>query len=278
MKIKSKRSILTAILTVLFAAAAVLGVAFALPKTQIKSATAATNTPEVNSGITKYYYGPQINNFTNVKFSYSSDLTTDTYSQLTFTAATNKFSASSQISIGTSFIITPLILSVTVPAHTAYTVDMTYQFQMNGRNGRAHGMPDLWTDDPTVDLVIDLQPVSVKTMPAGLSGQTHGNPNTVNANHGSHLTSNGYTFYNDTATDKVMEAYSYYFYLVVDGTPGVYDYTGSLEFTNFDVTVEKIGAPTTTATTAVNYDGTDKTFNIAYDAPEITKYNTVTCT
>ncbi len=180
------------------------------------------------------------------------------------------------VASGTSLLIVPLILSVDVPAYSIYTVEMTYQFTQVGRNGRAHGIPDTWSDDPTYDFNFDMYPISQKYFQPGVSGQCHGNPNPITANHGSHLTNNGFTFYNDTNTAKEMKAYSYYFYWVCDGQTSTFTYTGSIDFTNFDVTVEKIGEPTTTYTTPFTYDGTTKTFDFTYDKPTVTAYDGTT--
>ncbi len=279
-KFKTKNLFLTALAIL---CAVVLGCAVSLSVglfNKSKTAHAAVDVPEVNFGTEKYYFGPQISNFVGQGYSYNS-LTLGAWqstapSQISYTSSTNSASISMSVASGTSLLIVPLILSVDVPAYSIYTVEMTYQFTQVGRNGRAHGIPDTWSDDPTYDFNFDMYPISQKYFQPGVSGQCHGNPNPITANHGSHLTNNGFTFYNDTNTAKEMKAYSYYFYWVCDGQTSTFTYTGSIDFTNFDVTVEKIGEPTTTYTTPFTYDGTTKTFDFTYDKPTVTAYDGTT--
>ncbi len=279
-KFKTKNLFLTALAIL---CAVVLGCAVSLSVglfNKSKTAHAAVDVPEVNFGTEKYYYGPQITSFVGQGYSYNS-LTLGAWqstapSQISYTSSTNSASISMSVASGTSLLIVPLILSVDVPAYSIYTVEMTYQFTQVGRNGRAHGIPDTWSDDPTYDFNFDMYPISQRYFQPGVSGQCHGNPNSITANHGSHLTNNGFTFYNDTNTAKEMKAYSYYFYWVCDGQTSTFTYTGSINFTNFDVTVEKIGEPTTTYTTPLTYDGTTKTFDFTYDEPTVTAYDGTT--
>ena len=142
MKIKS-RNLLTAILALLCAVAVALGISFALPKNEIKSANADTVTQVAGANDVNVKFGT-------VKYSGTMDsenVSVVNYSTMLTTLNTGvDFTYSDGAGVGTArvsftknsnwkhrnVVAVPVILSVNVPAHTVYKVEYSVEI------GRAH--------------------------------------------------------------------------------------------------------------------------------------------
>ena len=205
MKIKS-RNLLTAILALLCAVTVALGVSFALPKNEIKSAVAATATPTLMFGSEKFWHIYAINTAGGfpVTVSYRNDMSTTNTCSQNFGLTTNANSVSAKVEYSSIHVTTanviPVILNLKVPAYTAYTVDMTYAFAMSSGNGRGQGLVDKWTSAESVadinanaDFVLYTNSIWSQGMQSDCSGQTHWGDNSYNQLHGSHTTNNSFT-------------------------------------------------------------------------------------
>ena len=276
MKLKIKRNLLTVILAVLCAAAAVLGVAFALPKNEIKSANAATfNDVNVKFGTIKYFTG---NDSTGVgSVTYASDMTAVTPNYITCTPVSGIGSGSFDTSINkgnASFlhrnvVAVPVILSVTVPAYSVYKIEYNASFTIPNTTVTGYcGITNGWTvgdsslGDATLDGFVYNGP-----SPTNLSGTG------FNKSLDSKYINYGMLLYNSDSSPKIIETYAFHAISMHHNGPGggIYDYGFGIDASVTEVT--QIDAPTSTNTTPVNYDGTDKVFNFTYDTPVITDFD-----
>ncbi|MDE7453564.1 MAG: hypothetical protein K2N22_04065, partial [Clostridia bacterium] len=266
MKTKS-RNLLTVILAVLCAVAVAIGVGFMLPKNQ-KTASAATNTPKVTFGSAQFVHSTAKPNSSTTPISAAP-------SHITYTAGTDSISAN--ITGGQySSLSVPMTLNVKVPAYTVYKIKMSYTLTLTGPNGREAGLLDVWSvGSAGTAIAYDWALLSGGHQAGGTGLYTYTSGSRPPAKCGNHHSGNTIYLYNDTAADKNMQAGNCFYFAVHEGSS--YAYSASLNFTNYDVKVEKIGDdPSTTDKTPETYDGTNKTFNFTFAEPDITDTDPVT--
>ncbi|MDE6105116.1 MAG: hypothetical protein K2G38_05520 [Clostridia bacterium] len=271
MKLKNKRNLLTVMLSVLCAALIAVGISFMLPKNE-KTAQAATATssqttltPTLTFGTTKYY--------TDVAYgscSYSSMSTTQP-SYVTVTKGTDSIAITLTCS-GSDYkentvVAIPVILSITVPAYTVYTVEYTTSYSNSGQYGREHGLIDGWQSGNSGDYTHNCSYIQNSQPSPDLSGQFWLNST------GAHPSGYGVVFYNNTSSSTTMEANTFYHAYVAHGAQNGRVYTFNATFSNLKVNAINIDDPTTTDdTTPETYDGTAKTFNFSYNFPQVTDF------
>ncbi len=267
MKIKTKKNLLTVILSVVFAVLLTLGINLIIPENNVKTAEAAVSQPTLTFDPVKYY-----GSSTYYDSATYSSMSSSLPSYVTFSTSTDKITSSVTAS-GSDYrqntiLMMPVILNIDVPAYTVYKVEYTMSTVNTGPNGRLMGLVDGWQQGNPADYTYDGTTFSQTLGNPYISGNYFGNP------YGKNKDGYGMVFYNDTAITKTMKAYTYYIvHIGHGGTNGVV-YNQEFQFTDFEVKAEKIGAPTSTDTTPKLYDGTTKTFNFTYDSPAVSEYGT----
>ena len=282
MKIRS-RNLLTAILALLCAVAVALGISFALPENEIKSANAdivtrvaGANDVNVKFGTVKYSITTTSENTNNINYSNMSTSTDPGNGACTTIDGVGTGSANSvlyrQNGKECAVFAAPVILSVTVPAYTIYKVEYKTTLSLNGSCTNYIALKDSWEDGNGSDGDVNIYNYlfnPVTTLPttelAGISYfGSFGAQKYLNY---------GMLFYNDTESDKIIEKYTFFvstFHMSAGG--GSY----GNDFVISDVLVTEvipIGNQPQTGTTSVEYDGTEKTFGITYSTPEVEAFD-----
>ena len=266
MKIKRKTFWGGIIATLGMCAALTFGAVFSASNNNMVSAEAAVNQPTISFGTIKYASGAM-----NVSCDYSSMSTSIAglsasasgggSGSFTFTIST--------ANIGFVAAAAPVILEITVPAYTVYTIKYDTAFSYgNSNSGKTNCFYDQWSAiEPTSFPLYTWKYIS----PSGITdwvGKYHAD--SVDYVIGQHPQGHGLVLENNTATDKQITRYAFYS-AHADSANLPNDQVFAIS--NFKVTAAKIAAPTTTDTAAKTYDGTDKTFSFKYDTPKITDYD-----
>ena len=140
-KIKT-RNLFTVMLSALCAAAVALGITFALPKTNINSANAATATPTVTwTGLGNYQYFENFSGASGKTINFSSmTAANSTYGTCGFDVASATASGDKKTS-GTQKLLVYFVkfkAEITIPAYTEYTVEYSGDMNITGRTDSSY--------------------------------------------------------------------------------------------------------------------------------------------
>ncbi|MDE6869048.1 MAG: hypothetical protein K2J83_07920, partial [Clostridia bacterium] len=264
-----KRNIATIILAILCTVALAFGVSFVMPKiTKSANATTVSETPTISYGPLLYFGNSDYN-----KSVTEADMSTQVASYVSYSTSGNSIStAISAVSCSdyqiNTIIASKIELSITVPAHTIYTIKYKNSHSISGKYGREHGIMDEWSTDSEAGFYFDCSTFGS----GGRSGKINGD-NDRGLNSGPHPSGHLVSLYNDTGNSKKLSVYTYYIHHIGDGGPSGVTYTTSFAFDSFTVTAAKIDAPSASGATATTYDGNNIQFGFTYDTPDVEDFD-----
>ena len=191
---------------------------------------------------------------------------------ITAQAASNSFtfSVESNSTYKSAVAAAPVILKITVPAYTIYTIEYNTSFSLNPNAGRTNKFYDSWSEDEITSYALNTWSyVSNINNVTDWVGKHHADGVTYTV--GQHPEQYGLVIENNTAEEREITRYAFYS-AHADATASFAPSSQVFTIIPTNVTATKIKAPTTTDTTPKEYDGNNKTFAFKYDVPSVTAY------
>ncbi len=279
MKLK-RGNLLTVILAMLCTVAIALGVGFLLPKAENINAEAAVEPDEVEYSATCLQYQQSGNRTDNIPYSLFGAPDSASYGEVSFTGKTAKLI---KLNLGNKNLrqindYCAISASIEVPAKTEYTVTFDYSLTLSfSSSGTAKGRIEFfYFGDTANDSTAIDQSSNILFAPYAGKAST---PNTYMRYSAEGKSANkAETAFvkmvctNDGEEPKTFTAYFGVYTCASSGSSSANSYTGTLTMSD-TVTVTPTDAPTVAggstttpgSSATAEYDGTDQTFNFAYD-------------